>query len=57
MLDPRDEDALCQAMLDLYRTLALRDTLRERSLARARLFSWERCTRDTIAAYRVASAS
>lgn len=57
MLDPRDEDALCQAMLDLHRTPALRDTLRERSLARARMFSWERCTRDTIAAYRVASAS
>ncbi|HEX8674363.1 MAG TPA: glycosyltransferase family 1 protein [Longimicrobium sp.] len=57
MVDPRDGDALCQAMLDLYRTPALRATLRERSLARARRFSWERCTADTIAAYRTASGS
>jgi glycosyltransferase involved in cell wall biosynthesis len=32
----------------------LRQELGRRSIARAAEFSWERCTRETIAAYRTA---
>lgn len=56
LVDPRDGDALCQAMLDLCRDAGLRAGLRERSLARAASFTWERATRETIAAYRAALA-
>jgi glycosyltransferase involved in cell wall biosynthesis len=54
MLDPSDEGGICQAMFDLYRDAALRREMSRRSLRRARQFSWERCTRETLAAYRSA---
>jgi glycosyltransferase involved in cell wall biosynthesis len=54
LVDPHDGDALCQAMLDLCRDSALRARMREQSLARAARFTWERCTRETLAAYRAA---
>lgn len=56
MVDPTDDDALSQAMLDVYRDAALRERMRVRSLARAAGFSWERCAQQTIAAYRAAVA-
>ena len=54
MVDPRDEDALSQAMLDVYRDSALRERMSARSLARAAEFSWDRCVRQTLEAYRAA---
>ncbi|HEY0022662.1 MAG TPA: glycosyltransferase family 1 protein [Longimicrobium sp.] len=54
MVNPTDDDALSQAMLDVYRDSALRERLRERSLARAAEFSWARCVRQTLDAYRAA---
>jgi glycosyltransferase involved in cell wall biosynthesis len=51
LLDPRDGDALAQALLDLYRDAALRAGLAERSLARAAHFTWERHAAVTVAAY------
>lgn len=57
LVPPDDGDALCQAMLDLARDDALRARLRERALAGAARFSWERSTRETIAAYRAALAA
>jgi glycosyltransferase involved in cell wall biosynthesis len=56
LVPPGDGDALSQAMLDLACDTALRAQLRERSLARAAQFTWERSTRETIAAYRAALA-
>ncbi len=56
LVPPTDVPALCQAMHDLYRHQALRDSLSARSLARARLFSWDRCVAQTIAGYRKALA-
>jgi glycosyltransferase involved in cell wall biosynthesis len=56
MIDPTDEDALSQAMLDVYRDGRLRERLRELSLARAREFSWARFTEQTVAGYRAALA-
>lgn len=54
MLDPADADGICQSMLDVYNDGALRAELSRRSLERAALFSWEKCTRETINAYRAA---
>ena len=57
MYDPADVEGICQALLDVYRLPELRRTMSQRSLKRAELFSWERCTRETIAAYKTALAS
>jgi glycosyltransferase involved in cell wall biosynthesis len=57
MVDADDGDALCDAMLRVYRDAPLRERMREASLARAALFSWERCTEQTLAAYRTALSS
>lgn len=55
MVDPRDADALSQAMSDIYTDSALREDFCRRSLERAKMFSWERCARLTLDAYRVAA--
>jgi glycosyltransferase involved in cell wall biosynthesis len=57
MVSPTDEDALCHAILEILRDSALRARMSERSLARAALFSWEKCVRDTINAYKLALSS
>lgn len=51
MFAPTDAEGFAQGVLSLARDAALRGCLREKSLARARLFSWEQCARDTVAAY------
>ncbi|HEX8245141.1 MAG TPA: glycosyltransferase family 1 protein [Longimicrobium sp.] len=56
MVDPADVDALSDAMLRLVRDADLRERMREKSLVRAEAFSWERCTAQTLAAYRLALA-
>ena len=57
MFDPMDTDGVCQAILDVYSGPELREKMRQRSLERAKLFGWERCTRETIAAYQTALVS
>lgn len=57
MVAPTDEDALCQAFWDIYRNSALRANMAGHSLARARHFSWEQCSRDTYKAYLAAIGS
>jgi glycosyltransferase involved in cell wall biosynthesis len=54
MVDPLDQDALCDALSRVHGSAALRRELSRRSLARARQFSWERCIDQTLAAYRTA---
>ncbi len=54
MVDPRDDDALAQAILDVYRDSCLRADLSRRALTRARDFSWMRYAEETVAAYRAA---
>jgi len=54
MVDPKDTDALCHSMLEIYNNSSLRASMSLKSLAQAKLFSWERCTQETIAAYRTA---
>ncbi len=54
LVDPRDPDALAQAILDVYSDGALRADLSRRALARAQEFSWARYARETVGAYRAA---
>lgn len=51
---PYDEDALCQAMLDVYENENLRRELSQKSLARSALFSWDKTVREHVAAYKKA---
>lgn len=50
-VDPHDVEAIAEALARLLEDADLRQQLREAGLARARLFSWERTARETIAAY------
>ena len=52
LVDPRDADALCAAMLSLYKDSGRREMLARRSLKRASEFSWKRCVNETVRAYK-----
>jgi glycosyltransferase involved in cell wall biosynthesis len=54
LVDPLDEDAIASALERLLADAALRADLRNRGLARAGLYSWERTALETVAAYREA---
>ena len=51
MVNPEDEDAISQAMLELYQSDELREDLSGRSLDRAAGFSWKKCADETVEAY------
>ncbi len=57
MVDPSDQDALCQAMLEIYRNPNLRSELSAKSIERAKLFSWDNCARKTVEGYKTALES
>lgn len=50
-VDPNDNDALCEAMLEMLKNDVLRQQLAQRSRERARLFSWEACADVTVSHY------
>lgn len=52
MLPPDDLDGLCDSMEKLYKDQAFHASLCEKSLTRAKLFSWERYIDETIKGYR-----
>lgn len=54
MLNPTDHDGLAQNLLALYQQPSLCQELARKGFARAKQFSWMRCTQETIAAYRIA---
>lgn len=54
MIDPNDGDALCQEMLNIYKSSKLRAKLSAASIERAKSFSWDKTTKETFAAYRKA---
>lgn len=56
MLDPDDQDGLCNAIQELYQNRSLRKFLSLQSIKQAGTFGWDRCVRETIAAYRAALA-
>jgi len=51
VVDPDDVDALAGAMRRVVGDAEVRARLRERGLARAAEFGWERCARETLAVY------
>ncbi len=55
LIDPEDEDALCDAMQRVLDQPVLREELARRGLARAAQFSWQQCALDHLKAYRAAS--
>jgi glycosyltransferase involved in cell wall biosynthesis len=57
ILDPSDEQGLCDAMLRLFGDEALRCHLGSRGLVQSSKFSWERCIREMTDAYSEALAS
>lgn len=52
LVDPTDLDAIAGSLERVLREPQLRRTLRQRGLARAREFGWERTARETVAVYR-----
>jgi alpha-1,3-rhamnosyl/mannosyltransferase len=52
LVPPEDMPALGSAMVRVAGSEALRRDLRERGLARAAHFTWERCAEQTVAVYR-----
>lgn len=57
MVPPRDEDTLCQGLLDVCLNDSRHAELAARALRRAAEFSWERCTAQTLDAYAQALAA
>lgn len=51
LVDPRSEEELRQGILRLLEDGELRKQLREKGLARSRLFSWEKTARATLEVY------
>jgi 2-polyprenyl-3-methyl-5-hydroxy-6-metoxy-1,4-benzoquinol methylase len=51
LIDPHNSEELCQAMRGVLRNDQLRLRMRQQSLARATLFSWERTAEETLAVY------
>ncbi len=51
LVSPRDEDALCAAMLALYRSHELRSKYARMSVAQATLFSWQKTVDETLKIY------
>ncbi len=51
-VDPRDEDGLCQELLNLYNSPQLRFDLAYKSLNRAKIFSWPESAEKTVGFYR-----
>jgi glycosyltransferase involved in cell wall biosynthesis len=53
-IDPKDEDALCQAIIELLNDSELRKTLSKKGIDRSRQFSWSKCADETVKVYRTA---
>jgi glycosyltransferase involved in cell wall biosynthesis len=51
-LDPRDEDGLCQELLNLCNSPQLRLDLADRSRSRAKIFDWSESAEKTLRFYR-----
>jgi glycosyltransferase involved in cell wall biosynthesis len=50
-VDPYDVKALADAMHRVLSDAALREELRAKGLARAKMFTWEKAARETLAVY------
>lgn len=57
MLNPHDEDALCDAMCKIYADEELRKTYSRLGLERAKEFSWQRCGREYAEIFKTITSS
>ena len=57
LIDPKQEDELCHAILQVVQNSELRADLALRSLERARQFSWAKCAAETVEVYKIAAYS
>lgn len=55
MIDPKNSDDLCQAMLDVINSQSLRNQLSQKGINRAKQFSWSKCAEETIKIYKIAT--
>jgi len=55
MVSPDDSDALSQAMYEIYSKPSLRQSMAEKSLERSQIFSWKKCAKQTLRAYKLAA--
>jgi len=55
MVDPLDEEALCQAMLRITEEVEVRSELGRKGVERAAEFSWEKCAEETAKVYHAAA--
>lgn len=51
-VDPTDTDAIAQAIRRVLSNPALRQQMRRKGLERSKIFSWEKCARETLAVFR-----
>jgi glycosyltransferase involved in cell wall biosynthesis len=51
LVSPMDRNAICQAMLSLYKSFPLREELKKKSLKRASQFSWQKFANQTWDVY------
>jgi glycosyltransferase involved in cell wall biosynthesis len=52
LVNPSDQQAITEAVVQVATQPAVRTTLRQRGLERAGLFTWEKTARETLAVYR-----
>jgi glycosyltransferase involved in cell wall biosynthesis len=57
LVDPQDEDGLCQAMLTVLNNESLRQELITKGFIRAKTFSWSKCAKQTIEVYQKAASN
>ncbi|MFA5097280.1 MAG: glycosyltransferase family 1 protein [Candidatus Margulisiibacteriota bacterium] len=57
LIDPKDTDTLAGEIIALLRDADRRDGLAAKALERAKMFSWEKCARETIKVYESCSHS
>jgi glycosyltransferase involved in cell wall biosynthesis len=50
-VDPTDTDAIAEAIMRIQSTPKLKTDMIQKGLERAKLFSWERCAKETLAAF------
>lgn len=53
LVDPKDTNAIAEAMLRIYQDSRFREHLAQKGLMRSRQFTWQRCVDETIAAYQM----
>ena len=51
MIDPHDVDGLADAMHEVLTNDGLREDMIKRGLERAKMFSWEKCAKETLKVY------